>query len=112
VISVAHPTYGFRTLKGKGSRLLRDLPDNDWINIQAREGTSGWKDGILFTRTYAYQNSGVNGPQHLYRWEATRLDGLDHIAEAHGKTSDEARLALYADLKRKGLMPREESGEE
>lgn len=101
---MSHPTYGFRTFKGKGSRLLRGA-DDDWVNIQAREGTSGWKDGILFTRTYSYQRSGVNGAQHLYRWEATRLDGLDRIAEAYGKTSDEARHALYADLRRKGVMP-------
>lgn len=33
---MAHPTYGFRTLKGKGSRLLRDA-DDDWLNVQARE---------------------------------------------------------------------------
>jgi hypothetical protein len=108
---MAHPTYGFRTYKGKGSRLLRDLPDNDWVNIQAREGTSGWKEGLLFTRTYAYQSGGPAGGHHLYRWEATRLAGLDRIAEAYGRTSDEARRALYADLKRKGVMPPHEEDE-
>ena len=105
---MSHPTYGFRTFKGQGSRLLRDLPDNDWVNIQAKEGTSGWKKGMLFTRHYSYLSDGINGAQHLYRVEATRLDGLDRVAEAHGKTSREAWHSLYADLKRKGVMPTEE----
>jgi hypothetical protein len=106
---MSQPTYGFRTFKGKGSRLLRDLPDNDWINLQAREGTSGWKKGILFTRTYAYQDAdGERQAGHLYRMEATRLKGLERIAEAYGRTSEEARSELYAELRRKGVMPAEE----
>lgn len=52
---MTHPTYGFRTFKGQGSRLLRDT-DNDWVNVQAREGTAGWKKGLLFIRLYAYQD--------------------------------------------------------
>jgi len=103
---MAHPTFGFRTYKGQGSRLLRDVPDNDWGNLQAKEGTSGWKDGLLFTRTYAYQEaSATRSAGHLYRVEATRLSGLDRIAEAHGRTSKEAWSALYDDLRRKGVMP-------
>jgi hypothetical protein len=43
---MAHPTFGFRTFKGFGSRLLRD-EDNDWVNVQVREGTTGWKKGLL-----------------------------------------------------------------
>ena len=106
---MAHPTYGFRTFKGKGSRLLRDLPDNDWVNLQAREGTSGWKQGLLFTRTYAYQDAVGDRPAgHLYRMEATRLKGLERVAEAYGRSSEEARQALYMQLKRKGVMPAEE----
>src|SRR4051794_22787125 len=103
---MAHPTYGFRTFKGQGSRLLRSLPDNDWVNIQAREGTSGWKEGLLFTRTYAYQDATTAKPaQHLYRMEATRLRGLERIAEAYGRTSKEARDELYEQLRKKGVMP-------
>ena len=101
---MAHPTFGFRTYKGKGSRLLRG-EDNDWVNVQTREGTSGWKQGLLFTRHYAYQEKGANGAQHLYRYECIRLKGLDSIATAFGKTNDEARDNLYDDLKRKGVMP-------
>jgi hypothetical protein len=105
-----HPTFGFRTFKGKGSRLLRDLPDDDWVNVQAKEGLSGWKDGLLFTRTYAYQNA-TDGrkAQHLYRVEVTRLQGLDRIADGYGRTSDEAWRALYAVLKQKGVMPEDAS---
>jgi hypothetical protein len=102
-----HPTYGFRTLKGIGSRLVRG-EENDWVNVQAREGTSGWKDKLLFTRHYAYQHHGANGAQHLYRYECSALDGLTQIAVAYGKTNDEARAALYADLQRKGVMPETE----
>jgi hypothetical protein len=103
---MAHPTYGFRTYKGQGSRLLRDLPDNDWVNLQAREGTSGWKKGLLFTRTYAYQEPREGQPgHHLYRYEVCRMRGLERVAEAYGRTFKEAREALYADLKRKGVMP-------
>lgn len=110
---MAHPTFGFRTYKGQGSRLLRDVPDNDWVNLQAKEGTSGWKDGLLFTRTYAYQEgTKTRNAAHLYRVEATRLVGLDRIAEAHGRTSKEAWKALYDDLRRKGVMPADAAEEE
>lgn len=101
---MAHPTYGFRTYKGQGSRLLRG-PDNDWVSVQVKEGESGWKKGLLFTRHYSYQEQGANGAQHLYRYECTRLKGLDSLATAHGKTNEEARESLYADLRRKGVMP-------
>lgn len=102
---MAHPTFGFRTLKGFGSRLLRER-DNDWLNVQAREGTSGWKNGLLFLRLYCYQDKTPAGnAQHLYRYECVRLKGLDLISMAFGKTNDEARDNLYADLKRKGVMP-------
>lgn len=99
-----HPTYGFRTFKGSGSRLLRSEGD-DWVNVQAKEGTSGWKDGLLFQRTYAYQKGGANGAQHLYRLEAIRLEGLETVATGYGKTSDEAWQFCYEQLKRKGVMP-------
>ncbi len=69
---MAHPTFGFLTFKGKGSRLLRGA-DDDWVNVQTREGVSGWKKGLLFTRHYAYQPKGENGAQHLYRYECIRL---------------------------------------
>jgi hypothetical protein len=106
---MGHPTFGFRTFKGFGSRLLRD-EDNDWVNIQAREGTSGWKQGLLFLRTYAYQEkTPAGGAQHLYRYECVRLKGLDLLSVAYGRTNDEARDNLYADLKRKGVMPAAES---
>lgn len=102
---MAHPTFGFRTFKGFGSRLLRDK-DNDWVNIQAREGTSGWKRGLLFVRVYSYQEKTAAGrAQHLYRYECLRLSGLDQLAVAFGRTFDEARDNLYEDLKRKGVMP-------
>lgn len=104
-MAAQHPTLGFRTFKGKGSRLLRG-PDDDWVNVQVKEGYSGWKEGILFTRTFAYQEQGANGAQNLYRVEAIRLQGLDHLGEGYGVTSDEAWTALYDNLKRKGLMPK------
>jgi hypothetical protein len=102
---MAHPTSGFRTFKGFGSRLLRD-EDNDWVNVQVREGTTGWKKGLLFVRLYAYQEkTPAGGAQHLYRYECFRLKGLDSLAVAYGTTNDEARTELYSDLKRKGVMP-------
>lgn len=101
---MAHPTYGFRTLKGKGARLLRG-PEDDWVNVLAREGVTGWKKGLLFTRHYSYLKQGANGAQHLYRYECTRLDGLEQVAIAYGRKDEEAREALYRDLKRKGVMP-------
>jgi hypothetical protein len=102
---MAHPTFGFRTFKGFGSRLLRD-EGNDWVNIQAREGTSGWKKGLLFLRTYSYQEATpAGGAQHLYRYECLRLRGLDSVGSAFGRTNDDARNNLYEDLKRKGVMP-------
>jgi hypothetical protein len=104
---MAHPTYGFRTLKGRGARLLRG-EDDDWVNVLAREGLSGWKKGLLFTRHYAYQQHGANGAQHLYRYECQRLNGLETVTIAYGTKDAEAREALYRDLKRKGVMPETE----
>lgn len=102
---MAHPTYGFRTFKGEGSRLLRDVED-DWVNVQAKEGYSGWKEGILFLRSYAWQPARQGGAgHHLYRVEAIRLAGLDTVGVAHGRTAKDAWKHLYADLKRKGHMP-------
>jgi len=102
---MAHPTFGFRTLKGIGSRLVRG-EDNDWVNVQAREGQNGWKKGLLFLRIYAYQDkTPAGGAQHLYRYECVRLKGFESLALAHGRTNDEARTNLYDDLKRKGIMP-------
>jgi len=107
---MAHQTFGFRTFKGFGSRLLRDK-DNDWVNVQAKEGTSGWKKGLLFLRVYAYQDkTRVGKAQHLYRYECLRLRGFGQLAVAHGRTDDEARYNLYDDLKRKGIMPPDEEG--
>ena len=106
---MAHPTYGFRTFKGIGSRLVRG-EENDWVNVQAREGMDGWKKGLLFLRLYAYQDGrkGVPG-RHLYRYECVRLEGLEPVAVAHGRTNDEARASLYEDLRRKGVMPETET---
>jgi hypothetical protein len=105
---MAHPTQGLRTFKGIGSRLLRG-EDNDWVNVQAREGTAGWKKGLLFLRLYAYQDGrGGNPGRHLYRYECYRLRGLEPISVAHGSTNDDARISLYEDLKRKGVMPASE----
>lgn len=102
---MANPTFGFRTLKGQGSRLLRDLPDNDWVNVMTKEGTSGWKDGLIFTRHYVYYD-GVNGKQHLYRIDVLDArNGLDLVATGFGAKSDDAWQAAYDDLKRKGRMP-------
>jgi hypothetical protein len=103
---MAKPKRGLKTFKGSGSRLLRDLPDNDWINVQSHEGIEDWKNGLLFTRHYAYQekNGGRQG-QHLYRLEALRHEGLEQVALAYGKTSDDAWDLLFESLKRKGVMP-------
>ncbi len=103
---MAKPKHGLKTFKGSGSRLLRDLPDNDWINVQSHEGIEDWKDRLLFNRTYAYQGENDLGQaQHLYRLEALRLRGLEQVALAFGRTSDDAWDQLFASLKRKGVMP-------
>jgi len=103
---MATPTYGFRTYKGKGSRLLPTLEEGDkrYANVQARDGYSGWKDGLMFIRAYAYQDGG-DGSGHLYRVEAIRMRGLDSLAVGYGRTNGEAWSALYAALKTKGIMP-------
>lgn len=107
---MAKPTYGFLTYKGSGARLLRG-PDDDRVNVLTREGRSGWKEGLLFTRHYAYQEGDGDRPAgHLYRYQAIRLKGLDTVAEAFGGTDNEARQGLYEQLKRKGVMPSGEDG--
>jgi hypothetical protein len=101
---VRRPKRGYRVLKGGDSRVTRG-PEDDWVNVQALEGIEGWKKGLLFTRTYAYQRHGVNGAQNLYRLDVTRLEGMKRITEAFGDTSDEVWAVAFADLKRKGVMP-------
>ncbi len=60
---------------------------------------------------YAYQERDGNTPaQHLYRYEAIRLKGLDSVATAYGTTDNAAREAMYEQLKRKGVMPEHEQG--
>lgn len=107
-IAMAHQSFGFRTLKGIGARLVRN-EDDDWLNIKAREGTAGWKEGLLFLRTYSYQHrTPQGGAQHLYRYDCIRQKGLDLIATAFGRTDEIARENLYADLIRKGVKPDDE----
>lgn len=107
---MSNPTYGFRTLKGHGSRLVRGLSDrgepDDWHNYLVREGTSGWKKGLSFERAYAYQDrTPTSNAHHLYRVIVTRQQGLDVLCIAFGRTSDEARANAYEMLHRKGVMP-------
>lgn len=103
-------TFGFHTLKGLGTRLVRAGGDgaktDDWHNYQVKEGTSGWKNGLTFERAYAYQRGRLDAPaHHLYRMIVTRQAGLDIVAVAYGRTSDAVWNQSYEELYRKGLMP-------
>lgn len=89
-------------LKGVGSRLVRSEKD-DWLNVQALEGTDDWKKGYVFLRTYCYQQGEERG--HLYRIEAVAKLGLNTEATAYGKTAGEAWDALVAVLESKGVKP-------
>lgn len=105
-------TFGFRVLKGVGARLVRDgtlsgKVDGS-VNVKVKEGVSGWRRGLLFERTYAYQQ--VDG--HLYRLVVTRLRGLDILAVAYGRTNDEVWDAAYEQLRVKGELPDEEPEDE
>lgn len=46
------PSNGYRLLKGKGSRLVREIYGDgdvdDWTNGQFREGLTGWEKGLIF----------------------------------------------------------------
>jgi hypothetical protein len=110
----AHATFGFRTLKGHGSRLVRSITKtasgsveaDDWHNYMVKEGTSGWKKGLSFERAYAYQEKrATTNAHHLYRMIVTRQRGLDVLCLAFGRTSDEAWANAYEMLNRKGVMP-------
>jgi hypothetical protein len=104
------PSKGYKTLKGKGSRLVREVYDNgdadDWVNVQGKEGVEDWKKGLLFLRSYAYQPPESGEPGfHLYRVEAQRMRGLVHIANGYGTAKDAAWDDLFLTLKRLGVMP-------
>jgi hypothetical protein len=110
----ANATFGFRTLKGFGSRLVRSVStspsgtqeSDDWHNYMVKEGLSGWKRGLSFERAYAYQErSTTANAHHLYRMTVTRQRGLDVLCIAFGRTSDEAWANAYEMLNRKGVMP-------
>ena len=111
-----HPTFGFHTLKGFGSRLVRSVTESpngghetdDWLNYQVKEGVSGWKKGLSFERTYAYQQQDVNGnAHHLYRMTVTRQKGLAIECVVYGRTNQDVWDAAYAELHKKGVMPTE-----
>lgn len=111
-----HPTFGFRTLKGHGSRLVRNITvsanghvdTDDWVNYMVKEGTSGWKKGLSFERAYAYQKKDANGhAHHLYRLLVTRQQGLQVVCIAFGRTSRDAWVNAYRMLHEQGVMPTE-----
>jgi hypothetical protein len=110
----AHSRPGFRTLKGFGSRLVRNVTTNaqgqhetdDWVNYMVDEGTGDWKKGLSFERAYAYQpRSKTSEAHHLYRIIVTRQVGLDVICTAHGRNSNKAWMNAYTELHEKGVMP-------
>jgi hypothetical protein len=113
-MSEHNATFGFRTLKGFGSRLVRNITESpggghdadDWVNYMVKEGTSGWKKGLSFERAYAYQSKDADGnAHHLYRMLVTRQKGLEIVCIVFGRTSRAAWVAAYAMLHEKGLMP-------
>ncbi len=109
------PTFGFRTLKGSGARLVRSVSVNsagvkkdvdDWVNYMVKEGASGWKKGLSFERAYAYQpRTASSDAHHLYRMIVTRQKGLDVLCVAFGRTSEKAWENAYTALFEKGVMP-------
>lgn len=108
------PTFGFRTLKGYGSRLVRNITvsanghtdTDDWHNYMVKEGTSGWKRGLSFERAYAYQAKSADGAaHHLYRMVVSRQKGLAIECVVYGRTSREVWINAYHALREKGLMP-------
>jgi hypothetical protein len=114
IMSNEHPSFGFRTLKGFGSRLVRGITvdangkndADDWHNYMVKEGTSGWKKGLSFERAYAYQpRSKTSEAHHLYRMIVTRQQSLDVLCIAFGRTSDVAWRNAYTMLHEKGVMP-------
>jgi hypothetical protein len=109
-----HGTGGFHTLKGFGSRLVRSVIESpngghetdDWLNYQVKEGVTGWKKGLSFERTYAYQQKDVaGGAHHLYRMIVTRQKGLAIECVVYGRTNQDVWNAAYAELHKKGVMP-------
>lgn len=103
----SHQSFGFRTLKGIGSRLVI-ANDDDSINKQTKLGVSGWKDGLIFDRTLAWQLPEDGQPGfYLYRVEAIARRGLASVATGHGRIADHAWLNCYRDLAEIGMMPRD-----
>lgn len=107
-------TFGFRTLKGFGSRLVRGISvgptgaqeADDWHNYMVKEGMSGWKKNLSFERAYAYQAaSKTTKAHHLYRLIVTRQHGLELVCVVYGRTSDQAWINAYTALHTKGVMP-------
>lgn len=107
-------TFGFRTLKGFGSRLVRGTSvgptgaeeADDWHNYMVKEGTSGWKKNLSFERAYAYQPATKRtNAHHLYRMIVTRQIGLELVCVVYGRTSHEAWINAYKALHIKGVMP-------
>jgi hypothetical protein len=71
-----------------------------------KEGVGGWTKCLSFERAYAYHSkTGTSEAHRLYRMTVTRQKGLDILAVAYGRTSDEEWETAYAALHTKGIMP-------
>lgn len=105
------PSNGYRLFKGKGSRLVREIYDNgdvdDWTNGQIREGLTGWKKGLIFTRHCVYSDPGGK-MQVLYRIQCDRKRTLDTVAQGFAEKYEDAWAALFDALKAKGVMPKDQ----
>jgi hypothetical protein len=110
---MSNATFGFHTLKGIGSRLVRGKTDSgidDWHNYMVKEGESGWKNGLSFERAYCYQKADITSKgkgHHLYRMIVTRQQNLDVLCVVYGRNNLTVWAKAYEALFEKGIMPAE-----
>lgn len=90
------PTFGWRTWKGRGSRLLRDGED-ETATVQVRESYGGPTAGYIFIRVYRETE------EHAGYTIIALNEKNDIAAVANGLKNDQAWQNVHAALRAKGV---------
>lgn len=100
---MAVPTFGWRTLKAVGTRLMRDK-DDEALSVQARESYSGPTKGYLFIRVYSET-------EHHTGYTIIALnENRDIAAIANGTKNASTWDNIHAALRAKGVDSQPEPG--
>jgi hypothetical protein len=101
---MAVPTFGWRTLKAVGTRLMRDENDES-LSVQTRESYSGPTKGYIFIRVYSETDD------HKGYTIIALNEKRDIAAIANGEKNAQTWDHIHAALRAKGVNSQPEPGQ-